>query len=144
MRNLEEFYARRLLRDIRFLRMSGHGCFSSHNQDGLLTYLAGVHMTYSGLRRRKWAGRAGRLIAAVYDLPSRERHPIRAIIDATTSPDVDPKEKSRMARALRFAWQTREEWGNASTTVGGFIRQTGGVSGCAAKFAQAKREKRAQ
>jgi hypothetical protein len=139
MREIRELLARRLLRDVYFLRKAGKECFPSRSKDALLSYLGGVHMTYSSLRRRKWAGGAGRLIAALYDLPDRRRHPIRAIIDATASPDADPKAKSRATRALRFAWRRRKEWGTVEVTLNEFIRQNGGVSGCAAKFAQARR-----
>lgn len=142
MRDLEELFVRRLLRDMRILRKLGPRCFPCRAEETLLSYLGAVHMAYSGLRRRRWVRRAGRIIAAVYDLPTRRRPLIRAIIDASTSPSADPKAKSRATRALRFAWKRRKEWSAAKITVQEFIRQNGGVSGCAAKFAQANRQKR--
>jgi hypothetical protein len=59
----------------------------------------------------------------------RQAHPIRVIIDATST--TDDKTKSRWTRALRYAWRERKTW----TDLKMFLRENGGPAGCAARFA---------
>jgi hypothetical protein len=133
---LDDLFARRLKRNIRRLRTMGEQCFPSRNDSDLLIYLSFVHSAYAGLRRRKWARLGAKVLTSLCDLPARrDRHAVRAIIDASTSPSADAKAKSRAARALRYAWRQRGEWDD----IIDFLQRNGGVAGCAAKFAQAKR-----
>ena len=65
-----------------------------------------------------------------------DRHPIRTIIDATSS--ADRKSRSRWAPALKFAWRERSEW----KTFEQCLRANGGVAGCASKWADIQTENR--
>jgi hypothetical protein len=135
MTPLDDLFARRLERDICRLRTLGGRCFPSRYERDLLVYLSFVYNRYGGLRRRKWARQGAKVLTSLCKLPARrDRHPIRAIIDASTSPSADAKAKSRATQALRYAWRQRGEWDD----IVEFIQQNGGVAGCAAKFAQAK------
>ena len=58
-----------------------------------------------------------------------DRHPIRIVIDATST--ADRKSKSRWTQALRYAWRERSKWGGLEQC----LRANGGVAGCAQKFA---------
>jgi hypothetical protein len=135
MTPLDDLFARKLERNVCRLRTLGERCFPSRNDRDLLIYLSFVHHAYAGLRRRKWARRGIKLLTSLCDLPARrDRHAVRAIIDASTSRKADAKAKSRAARALRYAWRQRGEWDDIIE----FFHRNGGVAGCAAKFAQAK------
>ena len=59
----------------------------------------------------------------------KRTHPIRVIIDATSTADI--KTKSRWSRALRYAWRERKTWTNLTS----FLRENGGPAGCAEQFA---------
>jgi hypothetical protein len=135
---LDGLFARRLERDICRLRTLGERCFPSRGERDLLVYLSFVHNAYSGMRRRNWAHQGAKVLTSLYKMPARrDRHPIRAIIDASTLPDADAKAKSRATQALRYAWRQGAEWDDIIE----FIQQNGGVAGCAAQFAQANRSK---
>src|SRR6266568_4592761 len=108
---LENLLARRLKRNIHRLRTLGERCFPSRSDCDLLIYLSFVHNTYAGLRRRNWARQGAKVLTPLYKLPARrDRHPIRAIIDASSLPEADAKAKSRATQALRYAWRQRGEW----------------------------------
>ena len=63
---------------------------------------------------------------------SRRRHPLRAIIDATS--DADRKTKSRFTRAVHyFAWFKRKNGGARGLVH--FMKTNGGVAGAAQKWA---------
>jgi hypothetical protein len=139
MTPLDDLFARRLARNIHRLRTLGERCFPSRYDSDLQIYLSFVHGAYSGLRRRSWARQAANVLTSLFKLPARnDRHPIRAIIDASTLPKADAKAKSRATRALRYAWRQRGEWDD----IIDFFQRNGGVAGCAAKFAQAHRSRR--
>jgi hypothetical protein len=136
MTPLDDLFARRLKRDISGLRTMGERCFPSANDSDLLIYLSFVHSVYAGLRRRKWARLGAKVLTSLCNLPARrDRHPIRAIIDASTLREADVKAKSRATQALRYAWRQRGQWDD----IIDFFQRNGGVAGCAAKFAQANR-----
>ena len=63
-------------------------------------------------------------------------HPIRTIIDATSS--TDRRSKSRWCRALKFAWRKRSEWKDLERC----LRANGGIAGCAQKFGDLQVETR--
>jgi hypothetical protein len=92
--------------------------------------LAAVFDLYIRLRRKKQANKAATLIAKLFGLRNQKRaHPIRVIIDATSTTDL--KTRSRWSRALRYAWRQRKTWKG----LGSFLRENGGPAGCADQFA---------
>jgi hypothetical protein len=128
---------RQLQRTIDDLRGLERKCFASRSRFAFYDYLAAVFEHYVQLRRTKQAKNAARLIAKLFELRTGERaHPIRVIIDATSTADI--KTKSRWTSALRYAWRERRAW----TDFGSFLRENGGPAGCAEKFAALKAEKR--
>jgi hypothetical protein len=105
-------------------------CFGSRSRFAFYDYLAAVLELFVRLRRTKRAKKAAGLIAKFFGLCNQERtHPIRAIINATST--TDDKTKSRWSRALRYAWRKRRAW----TDLAKFLRENGGPAGCAARFA---------
>jgi hypothetical protein len=105
-------------------------CFASRNRFAFYDYLAAVLEHFVQLRRTKQAKKAAARIAKLFGLRNQKRtHPIRVIIDATSTAVL--KTKSRWTRALRYAWHERKTW----TNLGSFLRENGGPAGCAARFA---------
>jgi hypothetical protein len=71
--------------------------------------LAAVFELYVQLRRSNQAKPAAKNIAQLFRLRKQDRtHPIRVIIDATST--ADNKTKSRWTRALKYAWRERKTW----------------------------------
>ena len=98
-------------------------------------YLAAVFELYVQLRRTKQARKAARLIAKLFGFRSQKRtHPIRVIIDATSTADI--KTMSRWSRALRYAWHERKTWKD----LGSFLRENSGPAGCAKQFAAIRKK----
>jgi hypothetical protein len=105
-------------------------CFASRSRFAFYDYLAAVFELYVQLRRRNQAKPSARRIAKLFGLRKSNRtHPIRAIIDATSTADI--KTESRWTRALKYAWRERKTW----THLKSFLRQNGGPAGCARQFA---------
>src|SRR6266566_1615469 len=74
-------------------------------------------------------------IAKLFGLRNQKRtHPIRVIIDATSTADL--KTRSRWTRALRYAWHERKTW----TKLTSLLRENGGPAGCAKQFAAIRRK----
>src|SRR4051794_15615635 len=72
-------------------------------------YLAAVFELCVRLRRTKQAKKTAKLIAKLFDFHNQKpTHPIRVIIDATST--ADNKTRSRWTRALRYAWRERKAW----------------------------------
>ena len=118
---------RHLRQTIDDLRSLERKCFASRSRFALL---AAVIELYVQLRRTKQAKKAATLIVKLFGLRSKKgTHPIRVIIDATSS--ADNKTKSRWTRALRYAWYKRKTWRDLKT----FLRENGGPAGCAEQFA---------
>jgi hypothetical protein len=121
---------RQLRKTIDGLRRLERKCFASRKRFAFYDYLAGMFELYVQLRRTKQARKAARLIAKLFQLRlPKHTHPIRVIIDATSS--ADNKMKSRWTRALRYAWRERKAWTGLKT----FLRENGGPAGCAELFA---------
>jgi hypothetical protein len=121
---------RQLQKTIDDLRELERKCFASRGRFAFHDYLTAVFELYVQLRRTKYAKKAATLIARLFGLRTEKRaHPIRVIINATTS--ADNKTKSRWTRALRYAWRIRKAW----TDLPSFLREHGGPAGCAEKFA---------
>ena len=108
------------------LRELERKCFASRSRFAFYDYLAAVFELYVQLRRTKQAKTAARLIAKLFGLRNQNRtHPIRVIIDATSTADI--KTRSRWTRALQYAWRERKTWTDFRT----FLRENGGPAGCA-------------
>ena len=118
---------RKTIEDLRELERK---CFASRSRFAFYGYLAAVFELYVQLRRRNQAKPSARRIANLFGLRKPNRtHPIRTIIDATSTADI--KTKSRWTRALRYAWRERTTWKNLKS----FLRENGGPAGCADQFA---------
>jgi hypothetical protein len=121
---------RQLRRTIGDLRGLERKCFASRSRFAFYDYLDAAFEFYVQLRRTKKAKKAARLIAKLFGLRNQKRtHPIRLIIDATST--ADNKTKSRWTRALQYAWRERRTW----TDFTSLLRENGGPAGCAEKFA---------
>ena len=103
----------------------------------LYRYLATVFDLYaectSADNRRTVASRIARLAGLNHQ---HDRHPIRTIIDATST--ADRKSKSRWTQALRYAWRERSKWKDLERC----LRANGGVAGCAERWASLQAETR--
>ena len=66
----------------------------------------------------------------------QRRHPVRAIIDATST--ADRKSKTRWTQALRFAWRKRSIWKDLEKC----LRANRGIAGCADRWADIQAENR--
>jgi hypothetical protein len=118
---------RKTIDDLRELERK---CFASRRRFAFYSYLAAVFELYVRLRRRNQEKPSARRIAKLFGLRSQKRtHPIRVIIDATSTADL--KTRSRWSRALQYAWQERKRW----THIKSFLRENGGPAGCADQFA---------
>lgn len=103
----------------------------------LYRYLESVFDCYSTWKRDGIELSASGRIARLTGLdPQRRRHPIRAILDATST--ADRRTKSRWYRALRYAWRDRSKWSGLKEC----LSANGGVAGCASKWADLQAENR--
>jgi hypothetical protein len=120
----------RLRKTIDGLRGLERKCFAARNRFDFYDYLAAVFELYVQLRRRSQAKPSARRIAKLFGLRMQDRsHPIRVIIDATSTADL--KTRSRWTRALKYAWRER----SACSDLAAFLRENGGPAGCARQFA---------
>jgi hypothetical protein len=121
---------RQLRKTIDDLRELEGKCFASRSRFAFYDYLAAVFEFYVQLRRRNEAKPSARRIAKLFGLRSQKRtHPIRVIIDATSTADI--KTRSRWTRALKYAWHERKTWKDFVS----FLRENGGPAGCAEQYA---------
>jgi hypothetical protein len=112
------------------LRRLEQKCFASRSRFAFYDYLAAVFELYVQLRRRNQAKPSAQRIAKLFGLRTQNRtHPIRVIIDATSTTDL--KTRSRWSRPLQYAWHERKTW----TDLGSFLRENGGPAGGARQFA---------
>jgi hypothetical protein len=126
---------RQLRKAIDDLRELERKCFASRSRFAFYDYLAAVFELYVQLRRTKQAKSSARRIAKLFGLRKPNRtHPIRTIIDATSTTDL--KTRSRWSRALRYAWRERKTWKDFVS----FLRENGGPAGCAKQFAETKKK----
>jgi hypothetical protein len=118
---------RKIIDDLKGLERK---CFAARSRFAFYDYLAAVFELYVQLRRRNQAKPSARRIAKLFDFRNHKRtHPIRVIIDTTSTTDL--KTRSRWSRALRYAWQERSTWSDLTM----FLRENGGPAGCADQFA---------
>jgi hypothetical protein len=121
---------RQLRQAIDELRGLERKCFASRSRFGFYDYLAAVFEFYVQLRPRNQAKPSARRIGKLFGHRKQNRtHPIRVIIDATSTADL--KTRSRWSRALRYDWRERKTWKD----FGSFLRENGGPTGCAKQFA---------
>jgi hypothetical protein len=98
---------------------------------GLYRYLRDVYDLYLDLRSRRIARAATWRIAKICKLPTqRKSHPIRILIEASAGPE-DNRAKSRWTKALLYVLG----WRQPAKKLKWCLRQNGGISGCAAKYA---------
>jgi hypothetical protein len=110
-------------------------CFASRSRFAFYGYLAAVFELYVQLRRRNQAKPSAKRIAKLLGLRNQDRtHPIRVILDASSTADI--KTRSRWTRALKYAWRERSAWKDLRT----FLRDNGGPAGCARQFAESKKK----
>ena len=127
-----------LMATIAKLRRQHRDWLSSRRADDLYRFLQSVFGCYSTWKRDGIERSASSRIAKLTGLNrSRRRHPIRAIIDATSAV-ADRRTKSRWTRALRHASLERSEWKDLIDC----LRLHGGIAGCAQKFADLQAETR--
>jgi hypothetical protein len=101
-------------------------------------YLADIYRVYRDLRSRRVARKSTRRIAKLFKLSiQRKSHPIRILIEASAGPE-DARQKSRWTQALRYAFG----WRLPAAQLKWCFEKTGGISGCARKYAdlQARRK----
>lgn len=102
---------------------------------GIYKYLADVYQVYRDLRSRRIAKTASRRIAKLFKLSIKKKsHPIRILIEASAGPE-DARQKSRWTQALRYAFG----WRQPTTKLIWCFEETGGISGCARKYAVKKK-----
>ena len=110
---------------------------NSGKKRALYRYLTAVFNLYAAWKHageaRSVANRVARLAGWRMQ---RNRHPIRTIIDATST--ADRKSKSRWTQALRFTWRERSKWKDLTEC----LRANQGIAGCAQKFADMRAETR--
>jgi hypothetical protein len=93
--------------------------------------LADVYQVYRDLRSRRIAKKSTRRIAKISKLSLKKKsHPIRILIEASACPE-DPRQKSRWAQALKYAYG----WRMPAAKLEWCFEKTGGISGCARKSA---------
>jgi hypothetical protein len=105
---------------------------------GIYKYLTDVYELYLELRFKRSARRATRRIAKLFKLSiQRKSHPIRVLIEASAGPE-DARQKSRWTQALRYAFG----WRLPAAKLKWCFEETGGISGCARKYAVTKKTAR--
>jgi hypothetical protein len=129
---IPDFQLRRIITDLKSLERT---CFASRSRFAFYDYLAAVFELYVQLRRRNQAKSSARRIAKLFGLRKQDRtHPIRVILDASSTADI--KIRSRWTRALKYAWRERKTWTNLIS----FLRENGGPAGCARQFAAIRKK----
>jgi hypothetical protein len=99
---------------------------------GVYRYLRDVYELYLELRFKRSARKATRRIAKIFHLSiQRKSHPIRILIEASAGPE-DNRAKSRWTQALRYAYGWRQPGNKLKLT----LETSGGISGCARKYAE--------
>ena len=101
----------------------------------LYRFLESVFSLYTVWRRAGDTRTAAKRMAKLAGLRHQaNRHPIRTIIDATST--ADRKSKSRWTQALRYAWRERSKWNGLIDC----LRANGGIAGCADRWASLQAE----
>jgi hypothetical protein len=94
-------------------------------------YLRDVYELYLELRSRRIARKVTRRIAKIFHLSIKKKsHPIRILIEASAGPE-DARQKSRWTQALKYAYG----WQQPANRLKWLFKRTGGIAGCARKYA---------
>jgi hypothetical protein len=72
-------------------------------------------------------------IAKHYGQKGKSVDPLRIIVDVTSSADL--KTRSRIGRAVRYAFNHQRNW-RPRETLARFLSENGGIAGCARKLAK--------
>jgi len=125
----------RIKRKMKELRNLWDEAISSRKKSAFDPYHAGVLTEYRDQRERGAApGESQRMVKlAKVKNGERLRHSIRRIIAATSN--ADGKAASRITNALRYGY--RKKWVNIEAE----LKDNGGISGCATKFAALKKKR---
>jgi hypothetical protein len=109
----------------------------SGSKTALYRYLTAVFDLYAEWKRAGSARvPANRVVRFAGLTRKSDRHPLRILIDATST--ADRKSKSRWTQALRFAWRERHQWRDLEQYLCG----SGGISVSASKWAEQNAWKR--
>ena len=129
---ITEKYLRRKIRELKKSAANHRGDIRpGKRRFGLYRYLRDVYDLYLDLRSRRIARAATWRIAKICKLPTqRKSHPIRILIEASAGPE-DNRAKSRWTKALLYVLG----WRQPAKKLKWCLRQNGGISGCAAKYA---------
>jgi hypothetical protein len=94
-------------------------------------YLRDVYELYLELRSRRIARKVTQRIAKIFHLSIKKKsHPIRILIEASAGPE-DARQKSRWTQALKYAYG----WQQPANRLKWLFKRTGGIAGCARKYA---------
>jgi hypothetical protein len=103
----------------------------------LIKYLASVYRLFTRWKRAGVLDPAVTLVTRLARLKQRrDRHPIRTIIEATSS--ADRRSASRWTQALRWAWRKQKRWPSLRKC----LQTNGGIAGCARRWADFRAEGR--
>src|SRR5674476_147613 len=135
MRDMEltDKYLRKIIRTLKISASKHRGdTRPGKRRFGLYRYLRDVYQVYLDLRSRRIAEKSTRRIAKMMKLSVQKRsHPIRILIEASAGPE-DNRAKSRWTQALRYAYGWRQPGNKLKLT----LETSGGISGCARKYAE--------
>jgi hypothetical protein len=110
------------LQELKWRKTSSRRCLIDYLKSVYRLYEAWMHCDCERLATRKLAK-----LAKIGE--GFGRHPIRTIIDASSS--ADRRSKSRWTQGLRYVYRKRKRWGNFQR----FLTDNGGIAGCASKLA---------
>jgi hypothetical protein len=130
---LREKQKRRLERELKPLCKAERRATQSKSRYAPEIYLREVLRLYECWSRIGLATRYSRRALKLAALPIRDVHPVRRLIDCTST-EPDRKRRSRWGRALQYAIQQKIE----SKRLRKFLRKNGGIAGCAHKAAAAQ------
>ena len=109
----------------------------SGRKSALYRYLATVFNLYAAWKHAGGARTAANRVAKLAGSSvEHDRHPLRILIDISSS--ADRKSKSRWTQALRFVWRERSKWKDLTEC----LRANGGIAGCAERWADLQAETR--
>ncbi len=100
---------------------------------GFYKYLAAVLNFCGYLDRQGELAPMCFALANMHGWKGKSKDPLRIIVDLTSS--ADDKTRSRLGRALRFAFDQSNDW-QPSNTLDKFLRKHGGIAGCAKRIAE--------
>ena len=137
---IDDKYLRKIIRTLKQSAVKHRGdTRPGKRRFGLYRYLRDVYELYLELRFKRSARKATRRIAKIFHLSiQRKSHPIRILIEASAGPE-DNRAKSRWTQALRYAYGWRQPGNKLKLT----LETSGGISGCARKYAELQARRKA-